>query len=256
MDIDKHKKQFGNQAKNYTQYRRPYIEDVHRLLFSQLPDGSARVLDIACGTGKSTEPLVKKGLEIFGIDHDPLMIDEAKKQAKLKNLNINYRVAEVENLPFENEYFDAVTVGTAFHWFAKKPVLAEIKRLLKSQGLFFIFWTLTTKDVPEGDSISSEIFASFNWEKVPPELRNLDHVSTLLKEEGFKSVSTARIPFVHSDTVEDQVGLIKTASSYEILSDQDKKSFIEKITFDLTEKLGDRPHFTYEEEIQVCFGFK
>lgn len=256
MEIDQHKNKFGNQAENYTKYRRPYDSDVYEFLFSKLPIDSKRILDIACGTGKSTEPLVKEGLEVFGVDIDPLMIEEAKKQATLKNLNISYSVAEVENLPFEDEYFDAITVGTAFHWFVNTVAMDEIKRVLKKDGLFLIFWTLTTKDVPEEDSIPSEIFSSFNWEKVPQELRDQDYISAFLRDNDLKDVATANFPFTHNDTVEDQVGLMKTASSYEVLPEEDKERFIDAIRTALTKNLGDRSYFTYEEEIQVCCGFK
>lgn len=256
MKIDQHKNKFGNQAQNYTKYRRPYVEDLYRLFFSALPSGSTKILDVACGTGKSTEPLLKEGVEVYGVDIDPLMIEEAKKQAQRKKLDINYSVAEVEHLPFEDEYFDAVTVGTAFHWFANKIALDEIKRVVKKGGILFIFWTLTTKDVPEEDSIPGDFLRSFNWDKVPPELRDLNNISKLLNEHGFRSVSTVRIPFVHTDTVEDQVGLMKTASCYDLLSEAEQKRFDTGLTEILTTKLGKRPYFTYEEEIQVCYGFK
>jgi ubiquinone/menaquinone biosynthesis C-methylase UbiE len=256
MEIDRHKNQFGNQAENYTKYRKPYIQELYELLFSLAPKDSKRILDIACGTGKSTEPLVAANLEIYGVDIDPLMIEEANKQADLKKLKINYSVAEVEHLRFEDEYFDVITVGTAFHWFVTETAMNEIRRALKKGGLLFVYWTLTTKDVPQEDAIPSEIFRSVNWERVPSELRNLDHISSFFKEQGMTKVSTARLPFIHNDTVEEQVGLMKTASSYEVLSDEDKARFIELIQAALTEQLGDRPYFTYEEEIQVCYGFK
>ncbi len=256
MKINEHKKNFGNQAENYTRYRKPYPRELYDLIFSLLPKEAKKILDIACGTGKSTEPLVRDGLEIIGIDHDSLMIAEAQKQAELKNLPIKYSVAEVEQLPFSNQEFDAITIGTAFHWFANDKAIEEIRRVLRDRGLLLIFWTLTTKNVPEEDSIPREIFQKFNWEKVPSELRDLDYISAFLIQKGFKDVSTARIPFTHNDTVEDQVGLMKTASSYELLSEEDKVLFIDEITKALTERLSDRPFFTYEEEIQVCYGFK
>ncbi|MES2225404.1 MAG: class I SAM-dependent methyltransferase [Patescibacteria group bacterium] len=256
MEIDIHKNKFGNQAENYTKYRRPYIQEVRELLFSLLPNNSERALDIACGTGKSTEILVAPNLAVYGVDIDPLMIMEANAQAKLKSLDINYSVSEVEHLGFEDEYFDVITVGTAFHWFVSEKAMSEIKRVLKKGGLLFVYWTLTTKDVPVEDSIPSEIFRSFNWEKVPSELRDLSHISSFFKEQGMTNVSTERLPFTHNDTVEEQVGLMKTASSYEVLPEKDKERFIDAVRTALTNQLGDRPYFTYEEEIQVCYGFK
>jgi SAM-dependent methyltransferase len=256
MNLDEHKGKFGNQAENYTKYRLPYIEELHTTFFSVLPETATRILDIACGTGKSTEPLVRDGLEISGCDLDPLMIAEAKKQAELKGLSIDYRVADVEHLPYEEGAFDAVTVGTAFHWFVNEPSMTEIKRVLSDKGLLFIYWTLTTKDVPDEDSIPGDLLRKYAWDKVPSELRDLDHISAFLRDTGFDSVSTVRLEFSHDDTVEDQVGLMKTASSYEVLSDENKVSFIDELRAIMTEKLGDRTHFTFEEEIQVVYGFK
>ena len=238
MEIDKHKKQFGNQAENYTKYRLPYIEEVHSLLFSTLPKGSTKILDLACGTGKSTEPLVKNGLEIFGVDHDPLMIKEAQKQAAEKGLSIQYSVSEVENLLYEDNQFDAITVGTAFHWFVNEKALAEIKRVLKKDGLLFIYWVLTTKDIPEEDEIPGSIFQSYSWERVPPKLRDLDYISKFLSDGCFRDVKTAQLPYAYNTTIEERVGLQKTASAYEILSDEEKGRFLNEVAEVLTEKLG------------------
>ena len=127
---------------------------------------------------------------------------------------------------------------------------------MKKESPLFVFWTLTTKDVPEEDSIPGDIFRKFNWEKVPSELRDLDYISDLFKKQDLVSVSTKRFPFTYTSSVEERVGLMKTASSYEILSEADKESFIQEITDALTRNLGNRPHFTYEEEIQVVYGFK
>jgi len=256
MEIEKHKKQFGNQATNYTKYRRPYTEKVFELLFSHAPEGTNRILDIACGTGKSTEPLVREGVEVIGCDHDPLMLAEAEKQAQIKNLPIKYVVADVEQLPFEDCLFQIIVVGTAFHWFVNVASITEIKRVLQKGGLFFVFWTLTTKDVPEEDSIPGDFLQSFNWDKVPSQLRDLDHISGFFAENGFGEVSTARISFSHNDTVEDQVGLMRTASCYDLLSKDEQERFDTELTKILTVKLAERPFFTYEEEIQICYGFK
>ncbi|MCX6703174.1 MAG: hypothetical protein NTV02_00585 [Candidatus Zambryskibacteria bacterium] len=49
---------------------------------------------------------------------------------------------------------------------------------------------------------------------------------------------------------------MKTASGYEILSESEKERFVRELTEILTKKLGERPYFTFEEEVQVCFGYK
>jgi SAM-dependent methyltransferase len=254
MSIDIFKKQFGNEALNYTKYRMPYPESLYALLFSLVPKDGKKILDLACGTGKSTEDLVKTGLDIFGCDHDPLMIEEAKRQAVLKNLDIHYSVASSESLPFEDNTFDVVTVGTAFHFFMNDSAMSEIKRILKPNGLLFIFWTLTTKEIPEENEIPGSIYRKYNWIRIPSELRDLDVVSSFLHSMGFIDISTKRIPFSYQTTVEERVGLQTTSGMYEILSPEDKQSFLSDVESVLQEKLGQRQYFVLEEEVQVCFG--
>ncbi len=260
MEIDKIKKQFGNEAANYTKYRRPYPDELYSLLFSlaktKSGTASGKILDIACGTGKSTESLAKDGFEVFGCDHDELMIEEAKKQAIEKDLPIQYSVADAEKLPFEDESFDIVIVGTAFHFFANEQTLQEIKRVLKKGGLCFVFWTLTTKEMPEEDEIPSSIYRSYGWIKIPSELRDLSQIEKLFRVAQLQGVDTAHIPFTYNITVEERVGLQTTSGSYELFSDEDKKKFLAEVSDALTKKLGNRPYFTLEEEIQVCYGFK
>lgn len=256
MEINKHKKQFGEQAAAYTQYRQPYPKELYEFLFSVLPHGSKSILDIGCGTGKSTEPLLDAGLEVFGCDHDLLMIAEAQNQASEKNLNISYCVADVELLPYRDNEFDVVTVGTAFHWFVNEKSINEIKRVLKKGGLLFIFWSLSKKGSQYNDEVPGEIFHKYNWERVPSELRDPDYISNFLVNNAFSDVGINRLPFSYNMTVEQQVGLQKTASSYNLLTKDNRNKFLDEATSLLKAKLGWRDYLTYEDEIHICYGIK
>lgn len=249
------KKLFGQEAKNYTKYRTPYPKELFELLTKLIPKDSSRILDIACGTGKSTEPLLETGLEVTGCDHDPQMIGEAVEQADIKNLNIKYCVGDAEHLPFPDAYFDVVTVGAAFHFFVNDIAMTEIRRVLKPKGLLFVYWTLTVKDTPEEDSIPGSIYKKYNWIKIPAELRDLKNISDFLKKVGLQDVSTERIPISYNTSIEERVGLMTTSGTYELLSSEEKKAFLDEIRTTLTDKLGKRPYFTLEEEVQACWGF-
>ncbi len=256
MQHDAIKKLFGPEAKNYTKYRTPYPEELFELLISLIPKDGNNVLDVACGTGKSTEPLVGIGLKVYGVDHDSQMIEEAVEQTKLKKLDIVYQISDAEHLPFEDGYFDVVTVGTAFHFFVNEVAMSEIKRVLKPNGLFFVYWTLTTRDTPEEDSIPGSLFQKYKWIKVPSELRDLGNISDFFNKAGLQKVSTKRIPITYNISIDERVGLMTTSGTYELLSAEDKEIFLKELREILIEKLGKRPRFTLEEEIQVCYGFK
>src|SRR5689334_13494666 len=65
------------------------------------PDG--HYLDVGCGTGDDVctlAGLVGANGRVTGIDMDPAMVTEAEKRAAPRNLPVDFRQADVYNLPF------------------------------------------------------------------------------------------------------------------------------------------------------------
>jgi arsenite methyltransferase len=100
---------------------------------------SDHVLDIGCGSGLSIAllaPLVPQG-SVSGIDPSAVMIDRARarnsKQIAAQRAMV--AVASVEQLPFIENTFDAVmSVHTLYFWADLKLALAEIARVMRSNG--------------------------------------------------------------------------------------------------------------------------
>jgi ubiquinone/menaquinone biosynthesis C-methylase UbiE len=253
----KRKESFGLVAKQYQKYRSSYSLKIYKLLASLLggKNKQYKILDIGCGTGKSTEPLVKifKKAEIIGCDPDKAMLAEARRHAKSLKLPIDYIEGWAEKLPFENNFFDAIISGTAFHWFSTKKALLEISRTLKKKGLFFVFWNRTIKNDGVVDWL--KIRQKYNWKTPVKKLTsNPNSLKKLFQKSGFKSVKIERTPFIATQSAEKFVGGLKTNSSYILLSEEKKKKLIGEIkeAFEKTEE----KQIIIQKEIFICYGFK
>ncbi len=100
------------------------------------------ILDIATGTCDFAIAATQiKGAKIVGIDISEGMLEVGRKKIIKKNLTdvIELMNADSENLPFLNDRFDAAIVGFGVRNFESlKTGLAEIKRVLKPGGVFYI----------------------------------------------------------------------------------------------------------------------
>jgi ubiquinone/menaquinone biosynthesis C-methylase UbiE len=107
----------------------------------------SRVLDLGCGTGRTTIPLYQQGYDVVGIDITPAMIDTARSIASQQGLAIKYEVGDATLLRYHNESFDNALFS--FNGWAQIPgranraaALSEIYRVLRPGG-HYIFTTHT-----------------------------------------------------------------------------------------------------------------
>ncbi len=111
-----------------------------------------RVLDVATGTGDLAINLVKTGAsEITGLDISAGMLNVGKAKIKQKGLEDHIQMVQgdSENLPFENNHFDAITVAFGIRNFETlEKGLAEILRVLKPGGIFVILETSVPTRTP------------------------------------------------------------------------------------------------------------
>jgi len=64
-----------------------------------------RILDIGCGTGRHVIELTKRGYtNVVGVDLSESQIVRAKEKTAAEQLDIDFRVADARNLPFNSEF--------------------------------------------------------------------------------------------------------------------------------------------------------
>lgn len=102
-----------------------------------------RILDIATGTGWAARRVARRGAHVVGIDIAGDVVAAARDYARAESLDIDFRVADAEALPFEDGAFDGI-LSTFGVMFATDPHAAarEIARVCRPGGrIALATWT-------------------------------------------------------------------------------------------------------------------
>lgn len=101
-----------------------------------------KLLDIGCGTGVAAITAARSGACVCGVDLTRELLERARNNARLADVEIEFREGDVEALPFHDGAFDVV-LSQFGHMFAPRPdvAVAEMLRVLKPGGrIAFATW--------------------------------------------------------------------------------------------------------------------
>ena len=103
----------------------------------------ARLLDLACGTGRHALLLARRGAFVVGVDKTEAYLKEGRAQARARGLtNCLFARGDMRRLPFKGEFDAAMNLWTSFGYFSKPTddlkALKGVARALKPGGLFLI----------------------------------------------------------------------------------------------------------------------
>ena len=102
------------------------------------------VLEVGCGTGavaRAARARIGSGGQVLGIDPSAEMIAVARRKAARERLQIDFRVAGIEALPFPDASVDAALSSLMMHHLPadlKRTGLSEVRRVLKPGGRLVI----------------------------------------------------------------------------------------------------------------------
>ena len=94
-----------------------------------------RALDIACGSGRDSVYLARKGLQVNALDWNEDALVRGRLLAERMNVTVNWQLADLESdtFVFDDEAFDVIHVARYLH----RPMLPRLKSALKPNGLLF-----------------------------------------------------------------------------------------------------------------------
>lgn len=146
------KDNFSTQAAAYAQFRPYYPHDMISYIVSLVAHKNA-ALDVATGNGQVAAALAPYFEQVYGTDISAQQLENAVQAP-----NLTYKVGSAENTGFNDAQFDLITVAQAIHWFNFDAFYAEVRRVLKPDGLLAVmgYGLLTTN--PETDVILSHFY--------------------------------------------------------------------------------------------------
>ncbi len=126
---------------NYSNVIDPLLKGLRVFIvkFAEVKVGN-RILDVCCGTGDQAFFYAKEGIIAYGIDLEPNMLEVAKKNKKKLGLNnVFFQLADAQNLPFKDNFFDCASISFGLHEKgpkARDKIVSEMKRVVKKEGNF------------------------------------------------------------------------------------------------------------------------
>ena len=108
-------------------------QEAKSVLHIAQPDRPLKILDLACGTGTHAIYWAEQGHQVTAVDLSVTFIAEAKRQARVRGVEVDFQVSDITTLDDESA-FDVVT------WieqsFFTQEIVGSIYRALCDGGLF------------------------------------------------------------------------------------------------------------------------
>jgi SAM-dependent methyltransferase len=184
-------------ARVWAQYIEPNARPFYDVVHDRLGIGKGtRLLDVGCGPGGAAELAAARGAQVAGLDASLGSIEVARERVP----EGDFRVGDMESLPWPAGSFDAVTGFNSFP-FAGNPAtaLAEARRVLEPDGkLGMVIWA------PREESQQASIMAAIAAlaPPTPPDapgpfaLSAPDAAESVLQVVGLRIVDRGEVPAV------------------------------------------------------------
>jgi ubiquinone/menaquinone biosynthesis C-methylase UbiE len=200
------------------------------------PKNTDTVLDVACGSGIVSCEFAKKVSFVTGIDLTPAMIEQAKMLQQEKNLkNIDWKIGDVLNLPFDDNSFSIVVTRYSFHHLIEpQKALEEMKRVCLPNGKVVVIDVTPDKD-------KADLYNNVEKLRDPSHVRALTYfeLKDLMEKSGLVNLKSE-----HHDLEMEFEQILQSSFPNSEDIDKIKQMFKEDIT---KNNLGMKSHLKYNK---------
>ena len=163
---------------------------IYRTALALLDARHRAVLDVGCGTGLMSVTLARSGRRVAAVDLSAAMIARARRRW---GLAADFIEADAEDLPFDDDAFDAVVNLISFHHYPDPlRAVAEFRRVLRRGGrLVLIAFDRRSRYIALAQRMNAwtKRVAGRSWQKTPAE------ICALLRAAGFTRVEVRPVPY-------------------------------------------------------------
>jgi len=152
-----------------------------------------KILEIGCGNGEFSRRFLNNGADMHCVDISPKLIKALKE--KYAGTNLRFEIADIENLSYPDEYFDAIIGNGVLHHLDLEICLKEIRRVLKKNGKIFFC---------EPNMLNPEVFLETNIRWIGKKAQKTDNETAFvrwsltkkLRDNNFKNIVVVPFDFL------------------------------------------------------------
>jgi ubiquinone/menaquinone biosynthesis C-methylase UbiE len=197
---------FSENASDYAAFRPDYPRELFDFIFNHVKQFHA-AWDCGTGNGQAAKVLASKFEKVFATD-----ISDNQMANGYAASNIFYSICPAEQTSFKENQFDLITVAQAAHWFRLNEFYAEVKRVIKPNGLLAIWGYGVLSINPEFDKHLQNFYKNVIGSFWDPERKHIDQAYRSIPFP-FQEIATPEFHFTKQWSVKQLEGYLTTWSA-------------------------------------------
>lgn len=188
--------------------------------------------DCATGNGQAAVALADVFERVIATDASEKQLDNAEAHQR-----VDYRVAPAEESGIESTTVDLITVAQALHWFDLEQFDAEVRRVLRPQGIIAAWVYKLARVEPAIDRMVNHYYSEVVGAYWPPERALVERFEQL--PFSFPEIVAPSFEMVAAWDAGHLIGYLRTWSATQRFMAENRRDPLQEIQEDLRTAWGD-----------------